>query len=269
VGVRIALQGLTPFGLVWMRLTIGAAVLYALLAASGRKVLPAREDRPRCLALGLIVSVHLSLQATAMELTSAVRAGWIVAFIPVVVALGARAFLGQRLSWGGWVGAGIATAGVLLLSSFRPAQLAQAGHGDLLVFVSCFTWAAYTLLSVEAIRRSGALAVTALAMAVAIAPAAGLALATGSWHAEPSVKALTALVFLGALASGVAFWAFARSIQALGPQRTSALLYIQPFVTLAGSALVLTEPITSTAVAGGILVLLGVWRVQRARISAA
>jgi drug/metabolite transporter (DMT)-like permease len=268
VGVRIALEGLTPFGLVWMRLGIGAAVLHALLGASGGKLLPARADLGRCALLGLLVSVHLSLQAAAMELTTAVRAGWIVAFIPVVVALGARVFLDQRLSAGGWIGAAVATSGVLVLSSFRPAELAQAGRGDLLVFASCFTWAAYTLLSVAAIRRSGALAVTAFAMAIAVAPAAAVALAVGSWHAAPSVRAVVALAFLGALASGVAFWAFARSIQELGPQRTSALLYIQPFVTLAGSALMLSEPITPSAVAGGVLVLLGVWRVQRARISA-
>jgi drug/metabolite transporter (DMT)-like permease len=269
VGVRIALKGLTPFGLVWMRLSIGAGVLYCLLVASGGKVLPHREDRARCLLLGLIVSIHLSLQAAAMELTSATRAGWIVSFIPVVVALSARVFQGQRLSLGGWIGAGVATAGVLVLSSFRPAELALAGHGDLLVLVSCFTWAAYTLLSVDAIRRSGALAVTAFAMAVAILPAAAVALVKGSWHAAPTLRTVLALAFLGALASGIAFWAFARSIQAIGPQRTSALLYIQPFVTLAGSALMLSEPITPVAIAGGVLVLLGVWRVQRARISAA
>jgi drug/metabolite transporter (DMT)-like permease len=252
-----------------MRLSIGAAVLYGLLALSGGKLLPSREVRGRCVVLGLIVSAHLSLQAAAMQMTTAVSAGWIVAFIPVVVALGARVFLGQRLSSGGWVGAGVASAGVLVLSSFRPAELAQAGRGDLLVLVSCFTWAAYTLLSVDAIRRSGALVVTAFAMAVAILPAAAVAAVGGSWHDEPSVRTVVALVFLGALASGVAFWAFARSIQAIGPQRTSALLYIQPFVTLAGSALMLSEPITPLAMAGGVLVLLGVWRVQRARITTA
>jgi drug/metabolite transporter (DMT)-like permease len=136
-----------------------------------------------------------------------------------------------------------------------------------LVLVSCFTWAAYTLLSVEAIQRSRALVVTGFAMSIAVLPAAGVALARGSWHAEPTLRTVVALVFLGALASGVAFWAFARSIQAIGPQRTSALLYIQPFVTLAGSLLMLSEPITPAAVTGGVLVLLGVWRVQRARIT--
>ena len=269
VGVHIALKGLTPFGLVWMRLTIGAGVLYGLLALSGGKLLPSREDRGRCVVLGLIVSAHLSLQAAAMQMTSAVSAGWIVAFIPVVVALGARVFLGQRLSAGGWVGAGVASAGVLVLSSFRPAELAEAGRGDLLMLVSCFTWAAYTLLSVEVIRRSGALVITAFAMAVAVLPAAAVAVVRKSWHAEPTLRTVVALVFLGALASGIAFWAFARSIQAIGPQRTSAMLYIQPFVTLAGSAVMLTEPITPAAIAGGVLVLVGVWRVQRARITAA
>ena len=269
VWVRIALEGLTPCGLVWMRLSIGAAILYGLLAASRRALLPARGDRLLCALLGLLVSAHLLIQSAAMELTTAIRAGWIVAFIPVVVALGAGVFQRERMSQGGWLGVAISTAGVLLLTSFRPAELAQAGSGDLLVFASCFTWAAYTLISVAVIRRSGALAVTAFAMALAVLPAAAAALATGTWHAPPTLRTLASLLLLGVLANGVGFWAFARSIQVLGAQRTSALQYVQPFVTLAGSALLLCEPFTASALLGGGLVLLGVWRVQRARIRGA
>jgi drug/metabolite transporter (DMT)-like permease len=269
VGIRIALEGMTPYGLVWTRLLLGAGVLYALMAASGRTLLPARGDRLRCVVLGLLVSAHLLIQSLAMERTTAIRAGWIVAFIPVVVAIGARLFLRERLSRGGWLGVVTATAGVLVLTSFRPGELTGAGLGDLLVFSSCFTWAAYTLISVAAIRRSGAVGVAAFAMAVAVLPALAVALAVGTWHAAPTARTLAALAFLGVLANGVGFWAFGRSIQALGAQRTSAFQYVQPFITLAGSALMLAEPFTATAVAGGVLVLLGVWRVQRARIRGA
>jgi drug/metabolite transporter (DMT)-like permease len=269
VGIRVALEGLTPYGLVWTRLVLGSAVLYGLMSAGRRRLLPARGDRLRCGLLGLLVSAHLLIQSVAMEHTTAIRAGWIVAFIPVVVAIGARLFLAERLSRGGWLGVGTATVGVLVLTSFRPGELAEAGLGDLLVFASCFTWAAYTLISVAAIRRSGAVVVAASAMAVAVLPALAVALAVGSWHAPPTARTLTALAFLGVLANGVGFWAFGRSIQALGAQRTSAFQYIQPFITLAGSALLLAEPFTLTAMAGGALVLLGVWRVQRARIRGA
>lgn len=267
VGVRVALEGLTPYGLVWTRLLLGAGVLYGLLALGGRPLLPARGDRLRCVLLGLLVSAHLLIQSQAMEWTTAIRAGWIVAFIPVVVAVGARLFLAERLSAGGWLGVATATVGVLVLSSFRPGELTEAGLGDLLVFVSCFTWAAYTLVSVTAIQRNGAVVVAAFAMAVAIVPALGAALVAGTWHAPATPRTLGALAFLGVLANGVGFWSFGRSIQALGAQRTSAFQYVQPFVTLAGSALLLSEPFTSAALAGGALVLIGVWRVQRARIA--
>ena len=269
VGIRVALEGLTPYGLVWTRLLLGASVLYGLMAASGRALLPARGDWLRCTLLGLLVSAHLLIQSLAMELTTAIRAGWIVAFIPVVVAIGARLFLRERLSRGGWLGVAMATVGVLVLTSFRPGELAGAGLGDLLVFASCFTWAAYTLVSVAAIARNGSLPVAAFAMAVAVLPALAVALAMGTWHAPPALRTLVALGFLGVFANGVGFWAFGRSIQALGAQRTSAFQYVQPFITLAGSALLLAEPFKATALAGGILVLLGVWRVQRARIRGA
>jgi len=68
------------------------------------------------------------------------------------------------------------------------------------------------------------------------------------------------------MANGIGFWSFGRSIAALAAQATSAFQCIQPFVTLIGSVLILAEPFTPTALLGGALVLLGVWRVQRARI---
>jgi drug/metabolite transporter (DMT)-like permease len=86
ITVRVALESARPAGLVWTRNALGAAVLFALLRARGEPLLPEHADRPRCVLLGLIMGVHLVIQSTAMQLTSAMRAGWIVAFIPTVTA---------------------------------------------------------------------------------------------------------------------------------------------------------------------------------------
>jgi drug/metabolite transporter (DMT)-like permease len=265
VGVRVALQAFTPFGLVAGRLLLASAMLFGLVAAQQRTLLPQRADRARCAFLGLIVGVHLALQAAAMQLTSAMRAGWIVAFIPAVVAVGAALFLGERMRRQGWLGVALATLGVLVLSSVRPADFARAGSGDALMIVSCFTWAAYTLLSAPLVERNGSLRVTALVMSVALLPNLAACLWSGVLHAPPAARHVASVVFLGVFASGLAFWCFGRAIAQLGAQRTSSLLYLQPFVTLAGSAWLLAEPVTAAALVGGAIVLLGVWLIQRAK----
>ncbi len=265
LAIRVALESATPLGVVWVRNAVASLLLFALLRARGGPLLPERADRPRCVLLGLVISAHFLIQTFAMQSTSTLRAGWIIAFIPVVVAVGSRAFLGQRMKPSGWLGIAIATLGVLGLTAVRPAELANAGLGDGLMLLSTLTWGAYTLLAIEVVRRNGGLRVAAFALAVAAVPTLAAALFSGTWHADPSLRSLLAITFLSACASALAMWLFADVVAALGPERSSAFQYLQPFVTLAVSFLFLDEPFTVAQLVAGPTVLLGVWLVQRAK----
>jgi len=265
LAIRVALESATPLGVVWVRNAVASVLLFALLRARGGPLLPERADRPRCVLLGLVISAHFLIQTFAMQSTSTLRAGWIIAFIPVVVAVGSRAFLGQRMKPSGWLGIAIATLGVLGLTAVRPAELANAGLGDGLMLLSTLTWGAYTLLAIEVVRRNGGLRVAAFALAVAAVPTLAAALFSGTWHVDPSLRSLLAITFLSACASALAMWLFADVVAALGPERSSAFQYLQPFVTLAVSFLFLDEPFTVPQLVAGPTVLLGVWLVQRAK----
>jgi drug/metabolite transporter (DMT)-like permease len=265
LAIRVALESATPLGVVWVRNAVASLLLFALLRARGGPLLPERADRPRCVLLGLVISAHFLIQTFAMQSTSTLRAGWIIAFIPVVVAVGSRAFLGQRMKPSGWLGIAIATLGVLGLTAVRPAELANAGLGDGLMLLSTLTWGAYTLLAIEVVRRNGGLRVAAFALAVAAVPTLAAALFSGTWHADPSLRSLLAITFLSACASALAMWLFADVVAALGPERSSAFQYLQPFATLAVSFLFLDEPFTVPQLVAGPTVLLGVWLVQRAK----
>jgi drug/metabolite transporter (DMT)-like permease len=265
IALRMALDSTTPYGVVWLRNLLGALFLFAVLRWRGGPLLPEREDRPRVLLLGLLFGIHLLIQAWAIQRTSTMHAGWIVAFIPAVVALGAWLFLRERLRPIGWLGIAAASAGVLVLTSTRPARFVDAGTGDLLMFISTFTWAAYTLLSTKPARRSGGLRISASALLVAVVPNLGMAAVLGTWHTAPTAAPLLALLFLGFLASGVALWVYSDALAALGPERSSAFQYVQPFVTLAAAAALLGETVSAEQLIGGPLVLAGVWLVQRGK----
>lgn len=262
IAVRMALDAFTPVGLVWMRNAIAAVLLLGLLRLRGEALLPQRADRPLVAGLGLLMGLHYLLQAEAMRRTTAMQAGWIMAFIPAVVAVGAWLFQGGRMRAIGWLGIIAASAGVLVLTASRPERIADAGAGDGLLFLSTFTWATYTLLSGGPTRRSGALCVAAGVTAVSVLPTAALSVALGSWHAPPTTVSLGALVFLGAGAGALALWAFTTAIAELGPERSAAFQYLQPFITAAAAWLMLHEPIGGAQLVGGPLVLLGVWLVQ-------
>jgi drug/metabolite transporter (DMT)-like permease len=267
VAVHIALEGFSPFGVVWMRSALGALILLGALRARGAALLPERADRPRCLLLGAILGVHLLVQTVAQQWTTAARSGWIIAFIPVVVALLSAAFLGRRLRPLGWAGIAIATAGVLALTSVPPEELARAGWGDLLMLSTCFMWASYTLLSYGPMQRSGALSTTAFSMGIAALPSLVAAVLQDPLALPPVGRSLAALVFLGVGASAIATWAFNSAVAEIGPEHAAAFQYLQPCVTLAGSALLLDEPLGTALLQSGPLILLGVWMIQRSKLA--
>ena len=109
------------------------------------------------------------------------------------------------------------------------------------------------------------LAVTSWAMLAASLPCLAIAGWSGFTAGAPGPSAWTALVLLGLLAGSAAFLAFGRAVAVLGAQRTSAFLYVQPFVTLVGARLILGEPFTWGGLLGGLIVLVGVWIIQRAK----
>lgn len=263
--MRVALEGFAPFGLVGLRLAIAAAVLLVWLAARRDAARLAPGDGRRVLLLGAILAAHLLLQTVAMRETTAIRAGWFVAFMPVVISVGAMLFLGERMRRWGWGGVALSSVGVLVLAAVRPADLTRAGLGDGLLFASCFTWAAYTLLAAPLMRRNGSLRVTAWAMLAAAAPCLVAATQQGFTTSEPGSRAWTALVLLGLLAGSAAFLAFGTAVAVLGAQRASSFQYFQPFVTLVGGRLILDEPFTFNGLLGGLIVLAGVAIIQRAK----
>jgi drug/metabolite transporter (DMT)-like permease len=263
VATRVALRAFHPFGLVATRFLCGALLVYGFLWARKQTLWPARRDWPVCFVLGLILGAHLLIQGFALLSTSAIHSGWIVGFSPVVIALGAQIFLGERLRALGWAGAALATLGVWLVAFATAPDWKHPGAGDLLVLSSTVTWAAYSLLSTGPVSRNGAVRVTAFALGVGALVCTLAALGTGFVIRPPTAHEIGALLFLGVLCSGVAFALWFRAIEIHGAAKIGALIYFQPFVTLVAGAALLDETVTPYALAGGPLVVLGVWFVNR------
>lgn len=264
VATKRALEGFEPFALVALRFAIGAVFVASVQLVRGRELLPERADFARCAVLGLVLSAHIGVQAFALQHTSALHSGWLVALSPVAIAIGAALFLRERVSARAWAGIAIATAGALLVVFSRGVALDDASLADLAVLGTCATWAAYTLLGRAPVARSGAFRVTPLVMAIAALVSGAFAF-TSSAHAPAPVStaSVVALLVLGLGASGIAFTAWATSVDRLGATRAGALLYFQPFVTLALSIALLDESWSWLALAGGPLVLAGVALVGR------
>ena len=88
--------------------------------------------------------------------------------------------------------------------------------------------------------------------------------ATRAWQDLPALSPAgwTAILFLGFLCSGVAYVFWFDSLKEADASRVAAFLYLEPLVSVAVAAWLLQEPITPATLAGGGLILVGVWLVN-------
>lgn len=265
VAAKEALSGFSPWSMVAGRFALGAVLLYAWLAFRRERLLPRGADLPRCLLLGVILGLHIVAQGYALYSTSASNSGWIVGFCPVVIAVGARLFLREQISARSWVGIAIATSGMALIL-LPGAKLGSFQAGDWIVFGTTFSWATYTLLSARPVAGSGALVTSAAAMAVASLICIASAAIDGQWaHEQVPTRAWVAMLFLGLGCSGLAFAFWNLALARFGAAQLSGLIYFQPLVTLALSIALLGEELRMNVLAGGAVVLLGVYWLSRGK----
>jgi drug/metabolite transporter (DMT)-like permease len=130
-------------------------------------------DRPRfagtewgwVLAASVLgVSVQYLVQFKGLSLTTVSHASLMVGTLPMLLAIAAALFSGERLHFGGWLALGASTIGAVLiaLSSKRTSGTAHASiRGDLLVVLSMFAAIAWILISKRLMRQHSAIMVTA------------------------------------------------------------------------------------------------------------
>ncbi|MFB6611911.1 DMT family transporter [Agromyces sp. NPDC056379] len=199
---------------------------------------------------------------TALGLTGAVTASVISAINPATIALAAAIFLHERLRGVQIVGLVVAFLGVtVVLTGGDVLAVLRQGFriGDLLVVGAVIVWSAYVIVS----RRLATPPITATAVQAVIAVVTMLPLVAVVGVALPtSAGGIAGLAYIVIFPSmlGYALWNLGAA--AVGPARAGIFLNLLPVFTVL-IALVLGQSIEPVAIAGGALVLLGVYLTLR------
>ena len=159
-----------------------------------------------------------------------------------------------------WEG-GSAIPGGLMLVLWDELVLRLDLSGDLLALGAALTWAGYTLLMRRLLKQGisplmltlGVVAYT-LFEALPVALWCGYALKADALMTPVN---LLNLLFLGVIATSVCYFTWNRALEFIGPLRCTAYLYLQPVITAAGAALLISERLSMLKAAGMALVLLG------------
>ena len=158
VATKLALQHVDPNTLVWLRFSMGILVLGAAVGLSKQFALPQGKDWGYFALLGFIgITLHQWLQSTGLVTAEATTTAWIIASIPIFIALLGYFVLKERLAWIQWAGILLATFGVLLVVTKGDLASLTAGRfgtpGDFLVLLSAPNGAVFSILSRSGLKE--------------------------------------------------------------------------------------------------------------------
>jgi drug/metabolite transporter (DMT)-like permease len=202
------------------------------------------------------------------QTTTAINIALIYAASPVLIALGAVLWLGERFSWPQATGVGIAMAGVfhvVVQGQWLSLAHVQWVAGDGWIVLCMVAWAAYALLLKKWHSPLGAtarLATTALGGSLVLLP-----FAAAEWFSpeRPAWSSTaTVLVLSAAIVPGIgAYWAYGYCQKILGASRVAASLYLGPLYGGLTAWGVLGEPMGWHHIVGAGLILPGIYLASR------
>jgi drug/metabolite transporter (DMT)-like permease len=202
------------------------------------------------------------------QTTSAMNIALIYAASPVLIALGAVLWLGERFSWRQGLGVVVAMAGVfhvVVKGQWLALGQVQWVAGDGWIVLAMVSWAAFALLQK---KWSTPLGSTARLAAICMGGVLVL-LPFSIWeYAQADRPAWTAqatvLVVAAGLLPGIgAYWAYGFCQKVLGASRVAASLYLGPLYGGLAAWLVLGEAMGWHHVMGAALILPGIYMASR------
>ena len=259
-------EGVTVGTLLAARFLVAAAVLWLVLAATGRLAALrelGRRDVALALALGAVgYSAQAGAYFAALERLDASLLGLLVYTFPVMVTV-AAVLLGRETFSGRTAAALVlASAGIaLVLAGAAGGALDPAGTA--LGLTAAVVYSAYILVSEGVAERLGALALSTLVCTGAAVTLTVGAAAAGGLH--PGAVTGAGFGWLGALSlvSTVgAIGLFFAGLRRVGPTTASILSTLEPVVTVALASAVFGEALGAAQLAGGALVLAAVVAVR-------
>jgi len=279
VAARIAVREVPPFFAASWRFLIASLLLMALTAWQSR-----REQRPfpvpsnlreltGLFSLGLSgVFLYNAIFFTGLKLTTATNGALIVAINPLLTAVLSALWLRERVSSGQAAGLLVSLCGVVVViakGSLGVLTALSFEKGDLIMLGAPLCWALYSIAGKRMLGTFTPLAATAYAAAFGAALLVPAALIEHLHLGGPlpcfSVLGWLAVLQLALLGTVIGFVWWYQGVQALGAARAAAFVNLVPLFGALLAALFLGEQLSGAQLAGGLLVVFGVYWGSRAR----
>lgn len=258
VAIRHLGDDFSPGALSLGRLLVGAACLAVVALGSGLPRPTAAEWRSIVLIGLLWFGVYNVALNEGEQRVDAGTAAMLIQVSPVLIALLAALFLGERFTAYLGIGLALAFGGVALIALSTSPGGDRDVLGVVLVLVSAVVYAVSAVLQKPLMARLRAVHVVWLACtigAIACLPFAG------QLWSEASVAPASSiwwLVYLGVFPTALAFTTYAFALRHMTASSLGVSTYLVPPITIVMGVLLLDEAPPAIAYVGGALALVGV-----------
>ncbi len=247
------------------RMAVGAVLIALPFASRVRrqdKALPATGVKLALLG-GLLFAVDVALWATGITISGATNPTLMANTAPLWVGLGAMLFFGERprgLFWLGLVIAMVGAAVVLGAAAFRASEF---GLGTLFGLLAAVFYGAYYLVTQRGRVHLSTLSYFWISTATAAIILLLFNLLTGRPITGYEARTYVYFLALGLVAQTMGWLTINYAQGYLPASIVAPTLLIQPVVTAIFAVVLLGEQLVAWQIAGGFLVLLGVYLVHR------
>jgi drug/metabolite transporter (DMT)-like permease len=260
VAIRDLADEVRPGALALGRLAVGALCL-GLVALRRRPALvrPAGSDWWRLIAIGLLwYALYMVALNAGERRIDAGTAAMLIQLSPVLIAVLAAVFLGERFTRFIVLGLTLAFAGVVVISLASGGDASHDLLGVLLCLVSAVAYAVSLILQKPLMSRIASVQVTWTACtigAIACLPFAGQLVS--DLRAAP-LSATLWVIYLGVFPTAIAFTTYGYALTHMSASSLGITTYLVPVITVLLAWAWLGETPPALAYVGGALALLGV-----------
>jgi len=261
VGRLLALD-LPPVTVAVLRYLMVVPVFFLLLRLKEGRIAIPKNWIPVFLILGILsVTLYQAFFLFGVRYTAASDASLLIGTAPVVIALMASLFIGERLTGKKAVGIGFAFAGIALI-----ALLSENTHvenrflGDALVMGSVLVHSAYTVLLRRFFvneRGSSLVAITWVSLfgLLALLP---FFLLESPWQYSWAPAAWAEILYLALFSTVIGYLFFAEGVRRLGAASSGIFINLVPVFGVLFSIILLGEAVNGWYILSFLLIVMGV-----------
>lgn len=263
---KLLLEVMPPTTLAALRFSVGAVVLlaYAVYFFSWREIrLSFVRNWKTYLAMGFVgVFLNNFLQNLGLTMTSASSAALLGTLDPIFTTVLSAFLLGEKLTRSKAIGLACAFSGVVLvITNGQWVEDWGQSVGNLLVVGAALGYSVYTLQSKAILRTEKPPIVVAWATTIGAVMLIFTAIVLEGWPslAHLTMTHLVVLAYLSIVPTSIAVVAYFYLLERVQASQAAVTLFLIPIFGITWAALLLGERLTMAMLAGGALIIFGVW----------